>query len=157
MAATVIGVISSAISIFQFGEDLFKAADQSVSCNLRVYAGFNGNAYVPPDQNEDGPYKYNGNNGDSNPAMNLDGDAPDVRVWNDAVTFLGINADPGYIGPGNFRDIKVNQGSDNSGAAYVLMTANNNAICIAYTMTTWADNQKYGWTGGWGRQCGINW
>jgi hypothetical protein len=48
MAATVLGVISSAISIFQFGQDLFKAADNSVSCNLRVYAGFNGYPYMPP-------------------------------------------------------------------------------------------------------------
>lgn len=86
--------------------------------------------------------------------MNTDGDAPDIRVWDDAVTFLGINADTEYIGPGNHSDIKVNQGDFWS--LVRIMTANNNAICIAYVMMTWADNQRYGWTGGWGRWCGIN-
>lgn len=56
MVATVLGVVSSTMSIFSFGEDLSKAADNSASYSLRIHAGFNGKPYVPPGQDEDEPW-----------------------------------------------------------------------------------------------------
>lgn len=89
--------------------------------------------------------------------MDADGDGPDIRLWDDYGNFLGMEADPGHIKAGNFKDIHIDQKGSTAQPTYALISANNNAICIAYLLLTWPDNQNYGWVGNWGHTCGQPW
>lgn len=131
---SVIGVISGLLGIYQFGADNFGSSDDGGSV-LRFQVGL------------DSP----------NGLSNSGGDLPDVRLFNEVGEFLGITADPGTIEDGTTgSDIRVTQSSEQQ-ATYGLITANDNAICIAYLSIVWPDEQKFGWTGDWGKECGAPW
>lgn len=90
----------------------------------------------------------------------LGGEVPDIRVFNEFGKHLGMAVDPGPIGPGGFRDIKVAHFyavDPNQQAPYVLFSGNVPSICIAYITVQWPDQNKYGWLGDWGRKCGGTW
>ncbi|KAI0873665.1 hypothetical protein GGS24DRAFT_517375 [Hypoxylon argillaceum] len=89
---------------------------------------------------------------------NAGGDLPDIRLFNEAGGFLGMVADPGKVKSGSFGDITVKH-DDRSGqqATYALFSANNDAICIAYTSITWPSGDHYAWVGDWGEKCGGHW
>ncbi|KAL8830627.1 MAG: hypothetical protein Q9191_001328 [Dirinaria sp. TL-2023a] len=63
--------------------------------------------------------------------LGADGDGPDVRLWDETGDFIGIKVDPGYIDAGSYKDIEIDQ-HDTRQPTYALLTANDNAICIAY-------------------------
>lgn len=128
-----IGVISGVLGIFQFGMDNFAGADDKGSV-LRIQLGL---------EVEGG-------------ATNMGGDLPDIRLFNEAGEFLGIEVDSGKIGDGIAKDVRVEQKEEQQ-ATYALLTANDNAICIAYISITWPDEQKFGWTADWGKECGAPW
>ncbi|ORY56996.1 uncharacterized protein BCR38DRAFT_450541 [Pseudomassariella vexata] len=138
MAAAVIeaiGLISGALGIIQFGIDNFAEPD-SVGSVVKVAVGLDVNGGL----------------------NNAGGDLPDVRLFNEAGGFLGITADPGSIGSGEAKEITVSHNGDNGQqATYALLSANDNAICIAYASITWPDGNNYAWIGDWGRQCGGSW
>jgi hypothetical protein len=89
---------------------------------------------------------------------NAGGDAPDIRVWNQAGQFLGGAYDPGKISSGSFRDVTVRLSQPHQ-PTYALFTGNNDAICIAYITNSWADGQQYAWVGNWadGSSCRQSW
>lgn len=90
--------------------------------------------------------------------QNAGGDLPDVRLFNEAGKFLGINADPGDISEGTTAEIKVKHKKDlGQQAAYALFSANDNAICVATISITWPNGDQYGWVGDWGSECGGSW
>ena len=90
--------------------------------------------------------------------MNADGDAPDVRLWTENGHFTGITSDPGHIPEGAFKDIGITHtGYNTQQPAYALLSANNNAICVAYAQQTWPDGQTRAWLGNWGRTCEQEW
>lgn len=90
--------------------------------------------------------------------QNAGGDLPDVRLWNEDGVFLGLTVDPGKVANGGFGDIKIaHEHNLNQQATYALFSANNDAICIAYTTITWPDGDKYAWIGNWGHSCGGTW
>ncbi|KAM7196786.1 hypothetical protein V8F33_005905 [Rhypophila sp. PSN 637] len=84
------------------------------------------------------------------------GHAPDIRVWNQAVEFLGARYDPGKVASGSFRDVTVNLKKPNQ-PTYALFTGNDDAVCIAYITNSWADGQKYAWVGNWAETCQQDW
>lgn len=85
-----------------------------------------------------------------------DGEEPDVRLWNNFGDPLGTNiGDKELIVDGSYKDINVPENGQQP--TYALLTANNNAICLAYVTQTWPDGQNYGWVGNWGRECGKEW
>lgn len=130
----VIGVVSGLLGIYQFGRDNFGSTEEGGSV-VRIQVGLD---------SKDG-------------LSNAGGDLPDIRLFNEVGEFLGATYDPGSIEDGtNGKDIRVEQSAEQQ-AAYGLFTANDNAICIAYLSIVWPDEQKFGWTGDWGRQCGANW
>lgn len=153
--ATALGVVSSAISIFNFVDGLFPAPVNYKS-QLKIYVGLNTVPKGPQDEADNG-YKYNGNGGNSGSLMYSNGRCPDVRLWDDSERFLGItNIDP-QVRDGNYCSQTVDQGNNNAGSAWGLMTANDDAICMAYVLNKWPDGQSYGWTGGFGRSCHHSW
>ncbi|KAI1475702.1 hypothetical protein F4774DRAFT_396030 [Daldinia eschscholtzii] len=138
MAAGVIeaiGVLSGVLGILQFGIDHFPKDDGPKS-TVRITVGL------------DTPGGLN----------NAGGDLPDVRLFNEAGKFIGINVDPGYVSDGGFGDIEIShKGDTNQQPAYALFSANNDAICIAHATVTFPGNERYTWVGDWGRQCGGTW
>ncbi|KAL7620434.1 hypothetical protein AAE478_009429 [Parahypoxylon ruwenzoriense] len=130
-----IGVISGALGIVQFGINNF-AEQKSVGSSVRITVGLDTNGGL----------------------NNAGGDLPDVRLFNEAGGFLGINADPGKVKNGGFGDITIDHKDDSTQqATYALFSANNDAICIAYASITWPNGDKYSWLGDWGHQCGGSW
>ncbi|KAI1774803.1 hypothetical protein F4818DRAFT_418994 [Hypoxylon cercidicola] len=130
-----IGVISGVLGIIQFGADNF-AAPESVGSTIRVTVGLD----------------YSGG------LNNAGGDLPDVRLFNEGGEFIGIKVGPGKVKDGGFGDIKIDHNDDTTQQpTYALFSANNDAICIAYTSITWPNDDKYTWVGNWGHQCGGSW
>ncbi|KAI3322529.1 hypothetical protein HD806DRAFT_500324 [Xylariaceae sp. AK1471] len=130
-----IGLISGVLGIIQFGIDNLPKED-SVGSTIRVTVGLDV---------KDG-------------LQNAGGNLPDIRLFNEAGDFLGIEVDPGDVGSGEFGDITIKHNGDSGQqAAYTLFSANNDAICIAYAAITWPNGDKYGWIGDWGKQCGGSW
>ncbi|KAJ8109145.1 hypothetical protein ONZ43_g6215 [Nemania bipapillata] len=130
-----IGLLSGVLGIVQFGIDNVPKAE-SVGSTVRVTVGLDMKGGL----------------------NNAGGDLPDIRLFNEVGEFLGIVADPGKVKSGSFGDITVKH-NDNSGqqATYALFSANNDAICIAYTSITWPSGEKYAWIGDWGHKCGGSW
>ena len=89
------------------------------------------------------------------PEMHSDGNAPDIRLWNEYGEFLGMNEDGTIIEDGGYKDIEINQNTNQP--TYVLLSANKDAICLAYILLTWPDAQTYGWIGNWGHGCNKPW
>ena len=129
----VIGVLASVLGIVQFGEDNFGNQDSGGSV-VRIQTGLDSAGGL----------------------SNSGGDFPDVRLFNEVGEFLGANYDPGHIDDGTTKDVRISQTKEQQ-ATYGLFTANNNAICIAYLSIVWPDEQKFGWTGDWGKECGATW
>lgn len=127
----IIGAISGALGILQFGMDNFNSPS-STGSSIRIAVGLD----VEDGLNDAG------------------GSTPDVRLWNEAGTFLGINADPGHVGSGEFKDFTVeHKGDSTQQATYAVISGNNDAVCIAYMTITWPDGSKYAWTGDWAQLC----
>lgn len=123
--ATAIGVIGSAITIFNFATDLFPSPDTN-NVMYRLVIGNDGAT---------GPY--------GGVLSNAGGNKPDVRAWDPTGQFLGIETnDNNKCNEGNrVCDTKidgVNQTPD-----YTLFTANNDALCISVAKTTYPDNIQY--------------
>ncbi|KAI1335271.1 hypothetical protein F5Y15DRAFT_255325 [Xylariaceae sp. FL0016] len=130
-----IGLISGVLGIISFAQDNFPE-QESVGSTVRVTVGLD----------------------TSGGLNNAGGDAPDIRLFNEAGEFLGMKADPGSVSDGGFLDITVDHNDDdNSQATYALFSANNDAVCIAYTTITWPSGDQYTWMGDWGHQCGGSW
>jgi len=132
---TIIGLVSGGLGILQFGMDNF-AAPETAHSVVRVTVGLD----------------YDGG------LSNSGGDLPDVRLFNEAGDFIGMKVDPGKVQSGSFGEIKVDHDGDNGQqATYTLLSANNDAICIAHVTITWPDGDKYAWVGDWGDRCGATW
>ncbi|KAI4859909.1 hypothetical protein F4820DRAFT_462101 [Hypoxylon rubiginosum] len=130
-----IGVISGVLGIIQFGVDNF-AEPKTVGSTIRLTVGLDTNGGL----------------------NNAGGDLPDVRLFNEAGEFIGIKAGPGKVKDGGFGDITVDHNDDTTQQpTYALFSANNDAICVAYTSITWPNGDKYTWVGNWGHQCGGSW
>lgn len=130
----VIGVLSGILGIAQFGIDNFGASDTGGSV-VRFQVGLNSDGGL----------------------SNAGGDIPDIRLFNEVGDFLGGSYNPGFIEDGTTgSDIRVTQKKEQQ-ATYALFTANDDAVCLAYVSIVWPDEQKYGWLGSWGRQCGVPW
>ena len=131
----VIGIVSGALGIVQFGMDNF-AAPETAASKIRLGVGLD----------------------ISGGLSSAGGDLPDVRLWNEGGDFLGMSADPGKIDDGSTKEITVTHNGDNGQqATYALFSANTDAICVAYVSITWPDGNEYGWIGDWGRKCGATW
>lgn len=129
----VIGVVAGLLNIVSFTKENFAEPSQNGSV-VRIQLGL------------DSPGGLTGSGGD----------LPDVRLWNEAGSFLGVSADPRSIKDGTFGDIYIKQSAEQQ-ATYGLITATDNAICIATLSIVWPDEQKFGWTGDWARECGLQW
>ncbi|KAI1822785.1 hypothetical protein F4861DRAFT_371310 [Xylaria intraflava] len=130
-----IGLISGVLGIISFGQDNLPKSNTKGS-TVRVTVGLDVSGGL----------------------SNAEGDLPDVRLFNEAGDFLGITADPGKVKSGDFGDITVNHENDSGQqASYALFSANNDAICVAYSSITWTSGDQYAWIGDWGKQCGGAW
>ncbi|KAI1437149.1 hypothetical protein GGR50DRAFT_115061 [Xylaria sp. CBS 124048] len=131
----VLGLVSDVFGLVGFGQDALpqqnsKGSTIRVTVGLDVSGGLN----------------------------NAGGDVPDIRLFNEAGGFLGMKADPGKVSTGDFHDVTVpHESNTGQQATYTLFSANNDAICIAYSSITWASGDQYGWTGDWGKACGGTW
>ncbi|EGD93027.1 hypothetical protein TESG_00584 [Trichophyton tonsurans CBS 112818] len=133
IAVNAIGVISGLLTIFSFGEDHFGKEVHSGS-TIKVAVAL------------DGPQ-----------ISNAGGDLPDVRIWNEIGTFVGITVDPGKVKNGNVGEIHVEHQSQ---GVYSLFSANDDAICVAWVTTTFTDDRggnKYAVSGDIGQACGAPW
>ncbi|KAH6888517.1 hypothetical protein B0T10DRAFT_606890 [Thelonectria olida] len=131
----VLGVIGTLLGIVQFGMDNFESPETAKSI-LKVGVGLD----------------YDGG------LTNAGGDLPDVRLFNEGGDFLGMTVDPGKVKSGSGGVVEVPHDSDNGQqATYALLSANTDAICVAYVTITWPDGNEYGWVGDWGQQCGATW
>ncbi len=130
-----IGVISGVLGILQFGVDNFPE-QKAVGSSVRVTVGLDTQGGLD----------------------NAGGDLPDVRLFNEAGDFIGIETDPGKVEDGGFGDITIDhKGDSTQQPTYALFSANKDAICIAYVSITWPSNEKYSWVGDWGHECGGSW
>jgi hypothetical protein len=136
-----IGVISGLLGIFQFAEDHLPTVDPTTS-TVKIGVGLDG---TPDPNNPDATLS------------NAGGDLPDVRVWNENLDFIGITADPGYVNDGTEGSITVDQNGNAQQVPYVLLSANDDALCIAFASIAWPDGSKYAWVGDWGAACGATW
>lgn len=129
---TIVSVIGTAVSILSFLDSNF------------------------PDPQESGSVTAFSVGLDTDGLSDAGGDLPDIRLWDEAGQFLGATYDPGSINSGaSGQEVKISHdsGYEFSQSTYALLTANNDAICIAYISHTWADGNKWAWTGDWGRAC----
>jgi hypothetical protein len=142
-AIEVIGVISGLLGIVQFGIDNIPEQETSQS-TLMIGVGLDGTDPAHPDR------------GSMNSAG---GDLPDVRLWNENVEFIAATADPGTVDSGEANTITVDQGDNGQQPTYALLSANDDAICIAFVSITMPEpaKQHYAWLGDWGAECGATW
>lgn len=131
--ATVIGVFSGILTILGFLESKFPARNANAA-TVRIAAGLSGGT------------------GAAQPA----GDVVSVRVFNENQGSIGTNNGYQWIPDGGFKDIRVSQ-PNNQQATYLQVHAGNDGTCIPYITVTWADGSKYGWSGDWGKYCGLPW
>ncbi|VBB84006.1 Putative protein of unknown function [Podospora comata] len=124
--ATAFGVFSGILTVLGFIQSNIPDRPNQYETKFRIHVGL------------DGPSGLS----------NAGGDAPDIRVWNEAGQFIGAKYDPGKINHGSFKDVTV-QLSQPHQPTYALFTGNDDAICIAYITNSWADGSKYGWVGNW--------
>ena len=90
-------------------------------------------------------------------SMNADGDAPDLRLWTEEGMLSGGMVDVGHINEGSWGDYYVPLGPATQRPTYLLMTANNNAVCVASVQQAKTDEPEYAWMGNWGRTCEQDW
>jgi len=131
---SIISAISGICSIIKFGESQFaKASADDAQLKMEVGLDYKGGL------------------------SGAGGDLPDVRLWNEAGSFIGMEADPGSIDDGTQGEMSV--GSKGQQPTYALFSANDDAICVAYVSIKWptGDDDQYGWEGSWGKQCGGSW
>ncbi|KAL1878532.1 hypothetical protein VTK73DRAFT_7873 [Phialemonium thermophilum] len=129
--ADVIGVISSAITIWEFFDSLFGNSSPAYT-TVRVAAALNGNGL-----------------------SGADGTVSSIRTYNENQGLIG-NSGSLYVANGGFTDFQIDQANDQQ-ATYIQVYASDDAICIPYISVTWVDGGKYGWVGDWGQECGLEW
>ncbi|KAF7556137.1 hypothetical protein G7Z17_g1655 [Cylindrodendrum hubeiense] len=135
-AIEVIGVISGLLGIVSFAQDNFGEADTTTS-SVKITVGLDVSGGLD----------------------NAGGSLPDVRLFNEAGDFIGISNSADAITDGSTGEVKITHEDSSNGqqATYALLSANNDAICIAYMTMTWANGDQYGWVGDWGSECGATW
>ncbi|KAH6988572.1 hypothetical protein EDB80DRAFT_589168 [Ilyonectria destructans] len=135
-AIEVIGVISGLLGIVSFAQDNFGEVDTTTS-SVKITVGLDVSGGLD----------------------NAGGSMPDVRLFNEAGGFIGINNAGDSITDGSTGEVKITHEDSSNGqqATYALLSANNDAICIAYMTMTWANGDQYGWVGDWGSECGATW
>lgn len=127
-----IGVISGVLGIVSFGMDLFGDSSSS-STSVRIAAALNG---------EEG-------------LSNADGSVAQIRTLNAEEQLLGIGPET-YISSGDYADVSVPQ-SNKQQAVFIELHASDDAVCIAYVSTTWADGSQWLWLGDFGKACDLKW
>ena len=127
-----IGTVGAIFGIISFAETHVEKKDPPAS-QMRIAVGLN---------------SYSG--------MDSDGDVPDVRLWDETGSFLGIELGEGHIDEGSFADVVVDQ-SRMAQPTYAMLSGNRNGICLAYLLQTWPDQQNYAWVGDWGWACDQHW
>lgn len=121
--ATAIGVVGSAITIFNFVVDLFPSPDVS-QAKYRFKIG--NNDASPP-----------GGGGDLSLAG---GSKPDIRAWDETFEFLDITTDSSFCAEGDtVCDSSIETREQ---PTYALFTANDDAICISVVQTTFPSGEK---------------
>lgn len=132
----VLGIISTAMEIFNFGQDNFGSKDEDfIGSTIKIAVGLDGGGL-----------------------SGAAGDLPDVRLFNEFGVFLGIAVDTGVVESGEVGVIKVTHNNAlKQQAPYTLFSANDNAICIAMASITWPDGGQWGWIGDWGKRCNGAW
>ncbi|KAK7752004.1 hypothetical protein SLS62_005966 [Diatrype stigma] len=129
------GVVQGGLGVIQFGKENFAKPNAGQS-TIRIAVGLDVDGGL----------------------SNAGGKLPDVRLFNEAGDFLGIEVDPGTVESGGFADINVTHAGDSTQqATYALFSANDDAICIAYAAITWPGGDTYSWIGDWGHKCGGSW
>ena len=109
--ATAFGIFTGILSTISFLQSNIPSND-GASSKVRVYVALDGTQGL----------------------SNAGGDAPDIRQFNNNPDFIGADYDPGHINSGDYRDVKIGQTARQQ-PVYSLLTANNDAICIAYLTT----------------------
>lgn len=139
--AQVIGVVSSAIRIFQFLQSLFppQTTPSAATSHIRIGVGLNG--------------YYQGQY-----LSDSDGAVKGIRVYNEDKQLIGTGKGDGVIPSGGYQDISINQSKrPGQQPTYLQLNAGTNALCMAYVTQQWPDGTQRGWSGDWGHQCGRNW
>ncbi|KAL3485664.1 hypothetical protein BJX62DRAFT_216800 [Aspergillus germanicus] len=136
MAAAVdaIGVISGILTIVSFAQSNFGTGDPGSTIKVAVAL-----------------------DNEASGTINAGGDLPDVRVWNDFGDFLGITSDPGTVTDGTVGTVEVDHEQQGT---YSLFSGNDDAICVAWVTTTWADaagGNQFAVSGDYGAECGASW
>lgn len=90
--------------------------------------------------------------------LDMSGIAPDIRMWDADCTFPqhGINLGIAPVKTGEMLQMEMAK----QGAAqmpWVLFSANDDALCIAWAGVSWPDLSAYVWVGDWARACGRDW
>ncbi|TLS23577.1 uncharacterized protein PpBr36_06449 [Pyricularia pennisetigena] len=129
----IIGVVSGVLGIIQFAQDAFPEK-QKPGSSVRIAVGLDSAGGL----------------------NNAGGNVPGVALFNEVGGFLGQAQNNGQVQDGNFADLTVTQSSGQQ-AAYGLVQAGSDAVCIAYTSITWPDGNQYALTGDWGEACGGSW
>ncbi|QPH16204.1 hypothetical protein C2857_000788 [Epichloe festucae Fl1] len=88
---------------------------------------------------------------------NAGGTLPDIRVFNEHGSFLGIKVNDQTKCASGETECDVFLAGVTNQPTYTLFTANDDAICVAYVIVTFAEGTKYAWTGNWAKQCGAPW
>ncbi|KAB5554823.1 hypothetical protein GE09DRAFT_1287297 [Coniochaeta sp. 2T2.1] len=136
----VIGLISGALGIYAFMADMLPEKGGGTIAAFRVKVSV------------DGCCK------DVDPKLsNAGGGIQTVRLYNVNGALIGSGGGTdGSIGSGDFADLAVPQSVANQ-ALTAEFYANDDAACIATISATLHDDTKWGWTGDWGKICGLDW
>lgn len=138
----VLALVGLAIKAITLAANMAPQPDK-IKTVVRVAAGDNGQAM--PD---DSPL----------PSMlkNGDGNIDTIEIFNEQNEPLGkVNGK--YIKSNDYEDFAIIHKGNKQQAPFVKLTSLKNDICIPLVTITWPDGSQYGWTGDFGKLCGLKW
>ncbi|KAF5697759.1 hypothetical protein FMUND_15304 [Fusarium mundagurra] len=139
--ATIIGVITGALSLLSFAPSMFPGHTGS-NATVRLCAGLDGTS------------------GAQGPLSGASGSIYWVKNYDNNQKFLGETGSGsrsgGKIPNGGFSDFQIGSGGGKQ-PVFIQIHGGADPVCLAYALITWPDEKKYRWNGGWGRSCGLNW
>ncbi|KAM0324101.1 hypothetical protein ACHAQA_008291 [Verticillium albo-atrum] len=136
--AEVFGIFTGILGVIKFFEGDLPRQPNQYRANYRIAVGLNG--------------------GDGKGLQEAGGQVPIIRIWDENGDFLGAHYHPGHVDSGSFKDVTVRLKKKHQ-PTYAMFTGRNDAVCIAYISSTWADGSSYAWIGNWADKdaCNRSW
>lgn len=91
------------------------------------------------------------------PLQGAGGDLPEIRVWDETLTFLGDEANKDKtLQTGSIVDVEVHLSKPHQ-PTYALFKGKSDPICVTYIGTRWPNGAEWNWFGNWAYHCDRRW